>query len=56
VKLHGDTAIVHARTTSHLIQEGKPTEVSMDMMQVWVKKGNAWQMAGRHTLRFPPNQ
>src|SRR5687767_2052855 len=27
VKLHGDTAVVHARTTSHLIQEGKPTQV-----------------------------
>jgi ketosteroid isomerase-like protein len=56
VKLHGDTAIVHAKTTSHMLQEGKPAQVPLDMMQVWVRKGNAWQMVARHTLRFPPNQ
>jgi len=56
VKLHGNTAVVHARTTSHMMQEGKPAEVPLDMMQVWVKKGNAWQMIARHTLRLPPNQ
>jgi ketosteroid isomerase-like protein len=56
VKLHGDTAIVHARTTSNLVQEGKPTQVPLDMMQVWVRKGNAWQMVGRHTNRPAPPQ
>ena len=56
VKLHGDTAVVHARTTSHMMQEGKPAEVPLDIMQVWVKKGNAWQMIARHTLRLPPNR
>jgi ketosteroid isomerase-like protein len=56
VKLHGDTAIVHVRTTSNLVQDGKPTQVPLDMMQVWVRKGNAWQMVGRHTNRPAPPQ
>jgi len=56
VKLHGDTAVVHAQTMAHMLQDGKPGQVPLDMMQVWVKKGNAWQMVARHTLRFPPNQ
>jgi ketosteroid isomerase-like protein len=56
VKLHGDTAVVHARTTSNLMQEGKPAKVPLDMMQVWVRKGSAWQMVARHTNRPAPPQ
>jgi ketosteroid isomerase-like protein len=52
VKMHGPTAIVHVKTTSHMMQDGKPTQIPLDMMQVWVKKGSSWQLAGRHTLRF----
>jgi ketosteroid isomerase-like protein len=55
VRLFGNTAVVHAKTTSHLNQNGKQTQVPLDMLQVWVKGKGGWQMVARHTTRLPAN-
>ncbi len=51
--LYGKTAIVRSKTDAHLVQNGKPTEIALDVLQVWVKEGKTWVMVARHTTRIP---
>ncbi len=53
VKIHGTTAIYHARVTNN---PGTPGAIPLDMMMVWVKMGKDWKLTSRHTARIPPGQ
>ncbi len=53
VKVYGNTALVHGKMTANVVQNGNPAKIQLDLMQVWVKQGNQWQMVGRHTARLP---
>jgi ketosteroid isomerase-like protein len=53
VKLYGKTAIVHGKMTAHVVQNGTPNKIPLDLLQVWVKSGKTWQMVARHTTRLP---
>lgn len=51
VQLYGGTAVVHGRMTAHNMQGGKATQIPLDFIQVWVKRGKDWRMVTRHTAR-----
>ncbi len=53
VQLYGNTAIVHGKMTANLVQNGKPNQIPLDFVQVWVKEGPSWRMVTRHTTRLP---
>jgi len=53
VNLYGNTAVVHGRMTAHVVQNGTPNKIPLDLLQVWVKSGNTWRMVARHTTRLP---
>jgi len=53
VKLYGNTAIVHSKMTANVVQNGTPNKIQLDLLQVWVKTKNSWQMVARHTTRLP---
>jgi hypothetical protein len=49
VRIYGKTALVHGKMKAH-----NPTGIiPLDIMMMWVKKGAAWQMVARHTVRLP---
>ena len=53
VKIFGNAAIARGRMTAHVTQSGKPAQIPLDWMQVWVKNSGKWRMAARHTTRVP---
>lgn len=53
VNLYGNTAVVHGSMTANVVQNGAPTKIQLDLLQVWVKSGKNWQMVARHTTRMP---
>jgi len=53
VQVYGKTAVVHGKMIAHVVQQGKPVRIPLDIVQVWVKEGKAWRMVTRHTTRLP---
>lgn len=53
VQLYGKTAVVHGKMIANVVQNGKPVQIPLDYVQVWVKEGKAWRMTTRHTTRLP---
>ncbi len=45
VQIHGGTAIFHAKTMAHNPKPEGVVIVPLDLVQVWVKRGGAWQRA-----------
>ncbi|MBM3725931.1 MAG: nuclear transport factor 2 family protein [Acidobacteria bacterium] len=45
VQVYGKSAVFHSKMTAG--------QNRLDMIQVWVKNGSAWQMVARHTARLP---
>lgn len=53
VQVYGKTAVWHGKMNANVVQNGKPTKIPLDLLQVWVKDGKDWRMAARHTTRLP---
>lgn len=53
VQVYGKTAVVHGKMVANVVQQGKPVQIPLDFVQVWVKEGKAWRMVTRHTTRLP---
>ena len=54
VKVYGPTAVVHGKMIAGVVQNGAPTKLELDLLQVWVRSGKTWQMVARHTTRMTP--
>jgi ketosteroid isomerase-like protein len=50
VTVYGNTATVRAKATSINPKTG---DLTLSILQVWVKKGGQWQLAQRQTTRLP---
>jgi ketosteroid isomerase-like protein len=53
IRVYGKTALVEAKATANVVQNGKPNQIPLLMFQVWVKDGKTWKMAARRTTRIP---
>lgn len=53
VQVFGKTAVVHGKMIANVVQQGKPVQIPLDVVQVWVNEGKAWRMVTRHTTRLP---
>jgi ketosteroid isomerase-like protein len=49
IHVYGNVATIRAKVTAHSAAGDTP----MTMLQVWVKRGNSWQMVERQTTRIP---
>ena len=49
IHVYGKAATIRAKVTAH----GANGDTPLQMLQVWVKNGNNWQMVERHTTRIP---
>jgi ketosteroid isomerase-like protein len=48
VKLYGNVAVVTGRQTEKSVEKGKNTSGSYRYTDVWVKRGNSWQVVNTH--------
>lgn len=53
IRIYGKTAVAHGKMTANVVQNGNPTKIPLDLLQVWVKEGADWRMVARHTTRLP---
>jgi ketosteroid isomerase-like protein len=51
IRMHGPTAIVRNIQRNKAEYKGHPVEVATRVMQVWVKEGEEWRLAG---IQFSP--
>ena len=49
VHVYGNVATIRAKVTAH----APAGNIPLTMLQVWVKKGDTWQLVERHTTRIP---
>ena len=53
IHVYGDTAIVKAKTVFHLVTNGTPSEIPLDILMVWLKGPAGWQLLARQAVRMP---
>lgn len=50
-RIYGQTAIVNMEADVFLLLEGKPIEMNMDVLLVWVYRGGDWKLVARQSVR-----
>lgn len=51
VRVLGNTAVVNLETDVSLIMTGKPMDLDMDILLVWVKTGGDWKLVARQSVK-----
>lgn len=54
VAITGNTAIVRHNLNATTNDNGKPAEVHLHVLTVWVKDGNAWKLLARQAVHVTP--
>jgi ketosteroid isomerase-like protein len=54
VTVTGNTAIVRHNLNATTNDNGKPAEVHLHVLTVWVKEGNAWKLLARQAVHVTP--
>ncbi len=53
VRVYGNTALVKGKVDITNKTDGKSTTSNLDILHVWVKGSQGWQMVGRQAVRLP---
>jgi hypothetical protein len=51
IRLFGNTAVVNLEADVSLIMTGKPLDMDMDVLLVWVKRKGSWQLVARQSVK-----
>lgn len=51
VRVFENTAVVNLETDVSLIMSGKPMDLDMDILLVWVRAGGEWKLAARQSVK-----
>lgn len=51
VRVFGNTAVVNLETDVSLIMTGKPMDLDMDILLVWVNAGGEWKLVARQSVK-----
>ena len=53
IQVHGDCAVVTGQVRIELLSDGKPKTLNSAYTDVWVKRGNGWQMVAWQSTPLP---
>lgn len=53
ISVVGRTALVRHLLTGTVVDNGKPGDVKLNVLLVWVKDRNRWQLLGRQAVKVP---
>ena len=53
VRVFGHTALVKGKVDIRNSTDGKATTANLDILHVWIKGSDGWQMVGRQAIRLP---
>ena len=51
IRVYENTAVVTMQSKSNMIFQGKPLDLSMNVLLVWVKKNNDWKLIARQSVK-----
>ena len=51
IRLYENTAIVTIKAKVNMLMKGKPLELSMNVLLVWVKISNVWKLEARQAVK-----
>ena len=51
IRVYENTAVVTMQSKSNMIFQGKPLDLSMNILLVWVKKNNDWKLIARQSVK-----
>lgn len=52
IHVEGKTAIVRHILKAHIMDGGKPADVQIKIILVWVQQGKSWKLLARQAVRF----
>jgi ketosteroid isomerase-like protein len=53
IRVYGNTGVVTTRARMTGSTKGVPFDNTLQMIHVWVKQGNNWQLVAHQTTRLP---
>jgi ketosteroid isomerase-like protein len=53
IQVHGDCAVVTGQVRIELLSDGKPKKLNSRFTNVWVKRGQGWQMVAWQSTPLP---
>ena len=53
IQIHGKIAVVRGDVNVRNVQDGKPSNLMLNILQVWVHSGQGWQLTARQSTRLP---
>ncbi|MFM2208192.1 MAG: hypothetical protein RL213_2167 [Bacteroidota bacterium] len=51
IRIHGSMAIVNTEGNASLLLDGKPLELDMDVLLVWILENDDWKLVARQSVR-----
>jgi ketosteroid isomerase-like protein len=53
VRVYGDTAVVNASAEIRSVTDGKPNELHLRMLHVFVRRNGRWQLVAHQSVKLP---
>ncbi|MFM2136073.1 MAG: hypothetical protein RL021_1473 [Bacteroidota bacterium] len=51
IRMYGITAVVNLESNASLIVDGKPLELDMDILLIWVRRDDSWELVARQSVK-----
>lgn len=51
IRIYGSTAVVNLFTDVSMVLQGKPVEMSMNILMVWIREGTGWKLVARQSVK-----
>ena len=51
IRIYDNTSVVTMQSKVSLTMQGKPLDLSMNVLFVWIKKNNDWKLAARQSVK-----
>ena len=51
IRIYDNTGVVTMQSKINVIMQGKPLDLSMNVLLVWIKKNNEWKLVGRQSVK-----
>lgn len=51
IRIFGNTAVVNLESDVSLIMAGKPLDIDMDILLVWIRENGSWKLVARQSVK-----
>lgn len=51
IRIYGTSAVVNLESNASLILDGKPMELDMDILLIWIRQDETWKLVARQSVK-----